>query len=742
MNGLHRYRLFHWRRRGGRILAGALALAAVALARSEDAFLRDLVETRYYTRGQPTAISFTPDGQTALFLRSGPRDDIRALYSLSLATGEAARLVDASALLGGMDEELSPAEKARRERQRLTARGLASYELSKDGRRLLLPLSGRLFVWDLAGRQGRELTAAAGCLDPRWAPDSRRVGYVRNEDVYVVNADTGRENAVTRGGTEAVSYGLAEFVAQEEMARMHGFWWAPDSRSILVERADARGVETWRVNDPMRPDRAGVPQFYPRPGHPNVDVELAVFPLGRGKPVWLQWDRKRYPYVASVTWDLHGGLTFQAMSRDQKDLVLFRVDPATGATRPLISEHDDAWLNCTPGLPLWLDSGAGFVWASEKEAGWQLELRRPDGGLAAVLAPPELGARFGERAAPDLDRDGGQILFGATPDPTGSQVWRTSVADPRPQPVAVAPGLNGAWLGPRGAFILSHSSPDSPTRWVAYRADGSVAGELPSLAEAPPVPRVQYAKVGPDPGWHVKIVRPRNFDASKKYPVIATVYGGPHAQVVRQDLYGSLMAQWLADQGFVVVSADGRGTPGRGRLWERAIYGRFADVPLADQAAALEALGASYREMDLSRVGVTGWSFGGYLSALAVLRRPDVFHAAVAGAPVTDWLDYDTCYTERYLGIPPAADAVYRQNSLIADAPNLRRPLLLIHGVTDDNVFFRHSLKLADALFRAGRPFEFLPLAGFTHMVPDPLVRERLEQRSAEFLRRTLGEPR
>jgi dipeptidyl-peptidase-4 len=274
-----------------------------------------------------------------------------------------------------------------------------------------------------------------------------------------------------------------------------------------------------------------------------------------------------------------------------------------------------------------------------------------------------------------------------------------------------------------------------------YRGDGRLVGKLPSVAEEPGlVARTEIVHVGEGKGFYARVTRPRNFDAKQKYPVLVDVYGGPHANTVDAALGGWLMPQWLADQGFIVVSLDNRGTPRRGRDWERVIQGKFAEVPLNDQVEGLHALALRFPEMDLRRVGITGWSFGGYMSALAVLRRPDVFHAGVAGAPVTDWLDYDTHYTERYLGVPAVGDSVYPANSLIADAKGLKRPLLLIHGTADDNVFFRHSLRLADALTRAGKRFEFLPLAGFTHMVPEPAMAEQRWMRTVEFFRRNLPE--
>jgi len=267
-----------------------------------------------------------------------------------------------------------------------------------------------------------------------------------------------------------------------------------------------------------------------------------------------------------------------------------------------------------------------------------------------------------------------------------------------------------------------------------------VLGELPSVAADPGfVPNVTVQQVG---DYWTAVVRPRNFDKSKKYPVIVDVYGGPHHQQVVAAMRNWLLPQWLADQGFIVVSVDNRGTPGRGDDWEDAVYQKFGSVPLEDQVAGLKALGKKHPEVDLKRVGIHGWSFGGYMSALAVLKRPDVYKAAVAGAPVTDWEDYDTHYTERYLGLLPESKKAYEEASLLPLAPKLERPLLLVHGTADDNVYFRHTLRLSNALFRAGKDFELLPLPGLTHMVPDPVVTQRLHSRIARFFQTHLGKPK
>jgi len=292
------------------------------------------------------------------------------------------------------------------------------------------------------------------------------------------------------------------------------------------------------------------------------------------------------------------------------------------------------------------------------------------------------------------------------------------------------------------SVITTTNNGEMPRTTVHGKA-GSRIGDLPSVAESPPFrPRVTIQEIGTgNYSLFTAVVRPHKFDPKKRYPVIVHVYGGPHHLQVEDALNRWLLDQWLADQGFIVVAIDGRGTPGRGSDWERAIYKSFGSVPLADQIAGLQALGKKFPEMDLARVGIVGWSFGGYMSALAVLKRPDIFKAAVAGAPVVDWLDYDTHYTERYLGLPDKDAAAYKEASLLTYATNLKRPLLLIHGTTDDNVYFRHSLKLADALFRAGKDFELLPLSGFTHLVPDPVVMERLETRIASFFQKHLGKP-
>jgi dipeptidyl-peptidase-4 len=467
-------------------------------------------------------------------------------------------------------------------------------------------------------------------------------------------------------------------------------------------------------------------------------VRLGVIPVGGGETTWVEWAAKKYPYLTNVHWQKKGGLTLAVQDRLQTELVLLRADPATGKTTPLCTERDPAWLNLNHDKPHWLEDGS-FLWHGEGKGGPQLEHRDRTGVLTRVLVgPPE-----GFLDIIHVDAKKKEVVYRASTDPTQQHLLRKPVAGGKATPLSRGDGLHTAVFGKGGdVFVVTSSLLDAMPASTVY-THGKPVGPLPSVAVDPPFTvRQEIVKVGKGPGFHATVIRPRTFDRARRYPVIVHVYGGPGHQEVQAQMMRRLIDQWLADQGFIVVALDNRGTPGRGRDWERALSRKFGSVPLDDQVAGVKALGAKYPEMDLQRVGVYGWSFGGYLSALAVLRRPDVFRAAVAGAPVVDWLDYDTHYTERYLGLPDTDRAAYAEASLLTYAKDLKRPLLLIHGTADDNVYFRHTLKLADALFRAGREFELLPLSGLTHLVPDPVVTQRLYGRFAGFFRKHLGEPK
>lgn len=737
-------------RRLGWITAALACLAAAGEVRASEpaidtSFLRAHAETRGFSLGRPTHVQPTPDGLAVLFLRAPAREPKMALYEFDVATAKTSLLVTPEQVLQGTREQLSPEEKARRERQRVSGGGFTGFQLSPDGRQVLLNLSGKLYLFERDTRQLTPLKTGVGTpLDPKFSPDGKYVAYVLDQDVRVLEVATQQERPVTQGGTAAVSHGLAEFVAQEEMDRFSGYWWSPDSRFIAYEEADATEVEIWHVADAAHPEQAAWRSYYPRPGKANVKARLGVAPITGGQTVWLQWDQAKYPYLATVRWDEHGPLTLGAQTRDQRELALLQADPATGKTTPLLVERDAAWVGLRQDIPQWISPEKGFLWASESVDDWRVEWRDPQGGLRQVLVPPAYHFQsFGH-----VDRARGCFYFNARPDPTQSQVYRLAFDGGTPVALTSGRGFHQCVFAKNSALYAHQSSLlDSPPAATVYHADGAKVGDLPSVAEpAPFIPRVELTRVGRSEGFYTGLVRPQKFSSKKRYPVIVNVYGGPlppgsHG-MVSASLPGWLTDQWLADQGFIVVRIDGRGSPGRNHDWERAIARHFDSVPLDDQVAALTALGQKYPELDLKRVGIVGWSFGGYLSALAALKRPDVFKAAVAGAPPVDWLDYDTHYTERYLGLPQTDANAYEAASLLTYAPQLSRPLLIIHGTADDNVYFRHALRLADALFRAGKPFEFLPLSGSTHMTPNPVVAAQKWTRITRFFQQHLGGPK
>ncbi len=718
-----------------------LALAAIGNTASAEApikhpeFLEQYAATYRFSLGRPASIEITRDGSAVLFLRSGPRSFVRDLYEFDTKTASERVLVTAEKLLQGASEELTEEEKARRERMRLAARGIATFELSRDGRRVLVPLSGRLFVVERATGGIKELKSEAGdALDPRFSPDGLRVACVRNGDLYVIDIETGKERRLTEGANETLTHGLAEFVAQEEMARMHGYWWSPDSESLVYQETDTSGVETLHIADPAHPERPAQSWRYPRPGKNNAVVRLGLVAAAGGATRWIDWDRATYPYLATVAWEDKSPLTLLVQNRTQTVELLLTANPATGATLNLLREDDSAWLNLDAGMPHWLPSGDTFLWTTERGGGWQLDLRNGQGSFVDRLADAESNYR----RLLGVSESSQSVFIAAGSEPTQTHVFRLSYdvgIEGEPQRLTTEPGVHSAVVAAgSGAYVLSSQTFGADPQFTVYDHHDKKIGELKSVAETTPLPpRIELVELDDDLDLRAAVIRPSDFVAKKKYPTIVSVYGGPHSQMVVASRSRYLLDAWLAEQGFIVVSIDGRGTPARGRAWERAIKGNLIDIPLADQVTGLKALAAKFPEIDLARVGIYGWSFGGYFSAMATIRAPDVFRAGVAGAPVTDWLDYDTHYTERYMGLPAENEAGYKASSVLTYAGELRRPLLVVHGTADDNVYFLHSVRLADALFRARREFDFLPLSGLTHMVPDPVVTRSLYTRIAEY---------
>ena len=703
----------------------------------DDKLLADAAATFNFRLGVPAALAVTPDG-AVLFRRTPARAFASDLYELA-PSGQVRTLARVADLLGAGDEQLSDAEKARRERTRTATRGVVDVDVSEDGATVMVPLGGVFHLIDRATGARRTVDPGGAAYDPHLSPDGTAIAFVRDGDLWLVTP-TAPARRLTRH-PEHFEYGVAEFAAQEELGRRRGYWWAPDGKAIVFQRTDTRPVDTIYVADARHPDRAPVPFKYPRAGTANaivdlgvIDVDPAATTTAEPAPRWLRWDLARYVYVAAVDWPRRGPLTALVLDRDQTELALLAFVSATGEATPLLTERDDAWLNVNVGAPRWLDDGSGFLWMTEARGAWTLELRGRDGALVKALTAPELGLR----ALAGVDAGG--AIVEASLDPTRQDVWRVPLDGRPPARLTDGAGVANAVKARHGVTVID-TLLESGGRTI--RAVGPAgAHELPSAAERPGlVPTTVFETVElAGRTHHAAITRPRAFDRAVRYPVLLKVYGGPHAQMVLAARDSFVMDQWYADAGFIVVRTDNRGTPSRGRAWERAVLRDLITVPLEDQVGALQALGERHPELDLERVGVFGWSFGGYLSAMAALLRPDVFKAAVAGAPVTDWALYDTAYTERYMKTPQANPAGYEATSALTHAAKLARPLLVIHGITDDNVHFAHTLALIEKLYVAGKRAEVITLSA-THMVPDPKLNLAREQVQVDFFRQHLGPP-
>jgi dipeptidyl-peptidase-4 len=708
-------------------------------------FPRRHARTRGFTLGRPRGFAVGADGARVAFLRSAAGDDpVNRLWVLDLAGGGERQVADPAALLGGPGGpgELPAAELARRERARERAGGIVAFGADRDLTVAAFALAGRLFVADLtAGGPGgsdpglpaaspsppREL-AGGGVLDPRVDPTGRRVAWVAGGALHVAALATAAAPSSTLLAGEddpEVTWGLAEFVAAEEMDRGRGYWWAPDGERLAVARVDTRAVARFHLTDPADPAAEPAALPYPAAGTANAEVRLAVVGLDGGR-VEVAWDRAAFPYLAAVVWEPDGPLTLLVQSRDQTATRVLAADPDSGATTELASHHDPVWVELVPGVPAFMD---GRLLLTADDPGCDTRRLTVDG---APVTPP--GLQVQEVVA----SGGGAVLLAASEEPTEVHLWRVVPGQPAER-LTGEPGHYGA-VAAGEVTVVTSATLDRDGATTTVQRPGGPPMTIGSLAEAPSVrPRPLLLRAGRRELRAALLLPGGPF--RPPLPVLLDPYGGPHHRQVLAARDRFLVAQWFADQGFAVLVADGRGTPGRGPAWERAVHRDLAGPALDDQVEALHAVAATHPELDLQRVAIRGWSFGGYLAALAVLRRPDVFHAAVAGAPVTDWRLYDTHYSERYLGHPDRDPDAYRRSSLLDDAAwaSPPRPLLLVHGLADDNVVAAHTLRLSGLLLAAGRPHSVLPLSGVTHMAVQEAVAENLLHLQLRFLRDALG---
>ncbi len=673
-----------------------------------------------------------PDGSRVTFLRGKDSDRNQLdLWEYDIASGQTRLLVDSKVVLPG-GEQLSDEEKARRERQRIAAfAGIVDYQWAPDAHALLFPLGGELYLYDL-GKQGsaavRQLTHGEGfATDPKISPQGGYVSFVRDRNLWVIDLASGKQVQLTRDGSETIGNGVAEFVADEEMDRHTGYWWAPDDSAIAFARIDESPVPVQKRYEVYADHTDVVAQRYPQAGQPNARVQLGtIAPKAGAKPHWVDLGSNPDIYLARVDWRDPQRLTFQRQSRDQKRLELVEDTLASGRQRVLATETSATWVPLHENLRFLKDGR--FLWASERSGFEHLYLASEDGASMTALTSGEW--IVDEVLA--VDEAAGRVYFAGTKDsPLQKNVYAVPLAGGTAQRLSKTDGTHAASFARNASvYVDNWSNTRTPPQIELFRANGEkVATLLKNDLADPQHPYAKYREAQRPVEFgtltaadgrtelHYSLIKPEGFDAKKRYPVMVFVYGGPAAQTVT-DAWAAkgdaLFNQYLAQQGYVVFSLDNRGTPRRGRDFGGALYGKQGTVEVDDQLRGVAWL-KSQPWVDAARIGVQGWSNGGYMTLMLLAKHSEAYACGVAGAPVTDWALYDTHYTERYMNLPAANVDGYREARVVNHLDGLTAKLLLIHGMADDNVLFTNSTSLMSELQKRGTTFELMTYPGAKH---------------------------
>ncbi|MBL8270032.1 S9 family peptidase, partial [Steroidobacter sp.] len=708
---------------------------------------------------------FSPDCRYVTYLQcKADNKDQLDLWAFDTRSGTARLLVDSRKLVGD-DEKLSAEEEARRERQRTASlRGIVEYEFSSDGKRLLLPLGGDLYLYDLEAKSEpvTRLTHSASYeTDAKISPAGRHVSFIRDQNLFVIDLRTRQERAITTDGAGLVQNGVAEFAAQEEMGRDTGYWWSPDDSHIAFTRIDdapVQEVERFEINaDGARMFR----QRYPAAGTANTKVELKVVALATGKVTDLDLALGD-GYLARVKWFPDSkSLGIQRQTRDQKKLELVKIEVANGAARVLLTETSPHWVELNDDFKF-LDAKQQFVWASRRSGYKHLYLYDSNGTLLRPLTAGDwmVVGDGSENGLVGIDESNGRVYFlGSKDSPLERHLYWAPLDAKEPGKVTRVSreaGWHDVKLLPGGRGYLDvYSSPEQPPSASLRKLDGSLQHWLlrnPLDATHPYHPYVanqvaeEFGSVQASDGQQLyyRLLKPANLQPGKQYPAVIDVYGGPHFQYVRKDWMGGaratqgLFRQVLAQNGFVVLTLDNRGSGFRGNAFESVISGRTGKAEIEDQLRGVDYL-KSLPFVASDRIGIMGWSYGGYMSLMA-LTTTKAFRAGVAGAPVTDWALYDTHYTERYLGTPQTNADGYRASAVIPYADSLHGSLLLVHGLADDNVLFTHSTKLMQTLQALNKPFDVMTYPGGKHgLVRMPGQGQHYYEMVLRFFERELG---
>ena len=694
-------------------------------------------------------LRLSPDGERVTYLRSRADNQFQLdLWEYNLRNKRSALLVDSKALVP--NEVLSLEEKARRERTRTASlSGILNYNWSPDGKQLLVPLAGDLYLVDAANPSKARKVASGNVADPKISPKGRYLSFVRKQNLYVIDLTTGAEKQLTTDGGGTVFNGEAEFVAQEEMGQTTGYYWAPDDSAIAYKRYDEAPVPVVKRFE-IQADRTDViEQRYPAAGAPNVLVELRIVSPSTGATQKLELGANKDIYMVRADWSADSSeVMVQLQSRDQKRLDLIAVDVKTLAQRTLLSETSRTWVSIHDDLRV-LPGTRQFIWASERSGRNHLYLYDMDGKLLRPLTRGE----WGVDNLLAVDQKGGRVFIASNRDAViDKQVYAVrldgSTAD-KPQRISTGDGWHEASFARSGqTWVDTYSNPATPPQVSVRRADGAMVSWIAQNALDAEHPYskhldshlpVTYGTLKAKDGQtlHYSMIKPAGFDAAKRYPVFLWTYGGPHAQHVGRK-WGNPFEQYMAQQGYVVFRLDNRGSWRRERPFTDALYGQLGKVEVEDQVTGIDWL-AQQSFVDPKRIGVFGWSYGGFMTLRLLAAASDKIAAGVSVAPVTDWALYDTHYTERYVGATPKSDAkAYEQSGVFAHLDGMKSPLLLIHGMADDNVLFTNSTRLIDAMVNKGIAFELMTYPGAKHGISSRAGQRHVYGTIEAFFRRHL----
>jgi dipeptidyl-peptidase 4 len=710
-------------------------------------------------------VKFSPDGRYVTFLQGKAENkDQLDLWGFDTRTGKSELLVDSHAFVSGT-ESLSAEEEARRERQRTASlRGIVEYSFSENGRQVLLPMGGDLYLYELGSSKQsvRRLTASESYeTDARFSPRGRYVSFIRDQDLFIIDLATGVETALTSDGEELVQNGVAEFIAQEEMDRDTGYWWSPDEQWIAFTRIDdtpVQEVERFEINA----EGASMSrQRYPAAGTANTRVELKTMRIRDRSSIAVDIDFEG-KYLARVDWfPDSASIAVQRQSRDQKVLELWKVDASKGSARVLFEERSPHWVELNHDLHF-LENRQMFVWSSRRSEYKHLYLYDWNGQLIRPLtAGPWMVVGDGvETGFVGVNEKEKMLYFMANKESPLERHLYSASLDTRkpdsPRKLSREPGWHDAKLLPKGTgYFDIHSSPEQPPTASVRALDGSlkywmvrnaIDNSHPYATFKSDHVQEEFGSITASDGQALfyRLLKPAHLEPGKRYPVVIDTYGGPHFQYVRKDWMGGTRAvqgyfrQILAHHGFVVFTLDNRGSGFRGSAFEAAIAGQLGRIEVEDQLRGVEFL-KTQDFVDPARIGIMGWSYGGYMTLMA-MTNTDVFRAGVAGAPVTDWRLYDTHYTERYLGMPSSNAKGYEHSSALADAEKHQGRLLLVHGMADDNVLFTHTTMLMQQLQASAKQFDVMTYPGGKHgLVRMPQTGRHYYETVLRFFEENLG---